>query len=401
MKSRGDASSLARIVGLAFLTVGIGTQLATPLLPSYGRQLGLGVADLSAVYSVFLIALVPVLLVMTIHRMQSHPVLFLFLGLLATMAADVAYLTVSLPGLLVGRALSGISLGFGAGAAATLTLALIGERGRTMVATVTIVGALSGTGGAVLVAEFAPAPLVTGFGVHFVLAAAAVAMVGVGLRPSRTRSLPVDAARVSEAAEAPGPPLWIGYLLGSMAFTVGGLVVALVPLSATIAFASTSLVLANSASISMLVLANIGQYSLARASMRWATVISALSIAAGGLMAALGLTVASLPLVIAGCGIAGIGQGLGYRTGMKIVMAGLTPRQQGVGTSVYSCVAYGACAILVFGSGLVVRSLGNITGMWAVLGALVVPAAALCFGAGLQRIKTQSRRASLYAGQID
>lgn len=396
VKRTGGTSPPARVVGLAFLAVVMGGQLATPLLPEYGRDLGLDVANLSVAYSVFLVALVPVLLAMTIPRLQSRPVLLLLLSLLAAMAADVFYLTVSLPGLLVGRALSGFALGLGAGAAAALTLALVGERGRTVVATVTIIGALSGSGGAVLVAEFLPAPLLTGFGVHLLLTVAVVVAAAIGLRPSRIRYIRVDAAAPApDSAEASGPPLWVGYLLGSIAFTVGGLVVALVPLSAAIAFESTSLILANAAAISMLVVANIAQYSLASASMRWATLISALSIAAGVLITALGLTMAVLPLVIAGCGMTGIGQGLGYRTGMRIVMAGLDPRQQGVRTSVYSCVSYGACAVLVFGSGLVVGSLGNILGMWTVMSALVVPAAVLCISAGLRRATPQSRNSSL------
>src|SRR5690606_7530106 len=72
----------------------------------------------------------------------------------------------------------------------------------------------------------------------------------------------------------------------------------------------------------------------------------------------IGLLTQQIIVVLAGSAIVGVGEGLGYRTGMRIVTGGLAPVAQGARNSVYSCLAYGTSAILVLGSGWVIAQLG-------------------------------------------
>ncbi|MCU1480660.1 MAG: quinolone resistance protein norA [Subtercola sp.] len=381
---------LSATIPVAFVVIVAGPNLPNPLLPLYGRTLGLDPADLSIVYSSFLIALTITLAAMARPRMQSRPGAALVAALLMAVVADLVLSLATHPALIVGRALNGISLGLGTGAAASLALALRGERARTLAATGTIVGAVVGSIIAVTLAQFGPAPLIAGYAIHAAVTCAALIAVIVGLVRWPRSSWALDRqVAINTAVPRDLPARWTGYLMGSLAWISGGIIVALVPLAISQDLNTTSLLIAGLGTIALLVFANIGQFSVGGRSIRHMSALAMICMGAGVVIIAASVAAGLVPFVVLGCAFVGFGQGAGYRLGLRIASAGLTPRLQGGRASVYACISYAACALFVIAGGEVATRVGLTNGLWivaAVLTPLFVVAASTASRRARERV---------------
>lgn len=370
---------------VSFVIIMAGAQLSTALLPLYATELSLDPVALSLAYGLYLISLVVALLVSARPSMHGRPGLVLLLALVATLAADIVTGTASLPGFLAGRVLNGLALGFAGGAAASLAVAAQGPRARTIVATSTVVGGLSGTIGAVLLAETLPEPLHLTYVVHGAVTVVLLVVLAVALHSARARPRFVPSAEVTEKVFSYRPST--GFVLGTVAWVCGTLIVVLVPNGAMRTIPGVGLVTATLGTVTMLTSAVIAQYALAGLRPRIAMQLSFATLLMGMLALASGLALQLIWLVFVGCAIVGLGEGLGYRSGLRIVSGGLTSRQQGARTSAYSSLAYGASAVVVIAAGGVIAQLGYGLGTF-ILGLCFIPVTIFY----MVRIETDYRR---------
>jgi hypothetical protein len=308
----------------------------------------------------------------SLHR---HAALILIAALAVTIAADVITADATLAGLLAGRVLNGLALGFAGGAAATLALAAQGQRARTVVATATVVGGLTGTVLSVALAVTLHDPLRLNYVVHGAVTLVVLAALVVSLLATRARGRYTEAHARAEALLRYRPS--IGFALGMAAWGCGTLVVVLVPNGAMRTIPGVDLVVATLGTVVMLLAAAVAQYGLAGLRPRAALHFSFATLAAGMIVLAIGMEVGSIITVLCGCVVIGAGEGLGYRTGLRVISGGLGPRRQGARTSAYACAAYGVSAGLVVAGGWAVAGIGYGPGT-IVVAAILLPISLSC-----------------------
>ena len=389
------ARVLGALVVASFCLVVAGPNLPTALLPAYRETYRMTPFGLSLIFSAYLVLLVPVLVLCTRPAFRARAGLLLSTGLAVALVADLIMATADSSNLLtVGRALSGISVAVSTGAAAALTVALVGERGRGSVATGNVMGALFGTVAAVVLAQI-------GFGaavylVHGVVTAVVlVALLLALLSRLAEKATPDTAAIAPELADGPDLRLPVanartgvsrrhavlGTAVGAIGWAIPGLVTGLVPALLREFTGPTAVVVATSPAILLLACAWTLQVLARRPVLAFVrgyelTVGVALGGAGLALLTAGALT-RSLPLVYAGCIIAAGGPALGYRGGMVLLTRGLDPSRQGAVTSRYAAGSYAFSAVVVIGAGAIGAFGGMVTAVGIGAGLLTLLAAAL------------------------
>lgn len=374
-RSRARTELSASVVAVAFLVVAAGPNMPIPLLPYYGQTLGLGAPELAVVFSSYFMLLVPALLLMSRPGAQRWPKPMLAVALAFAVLADAVLATGAAPLLVLGRMMSALSVAIGTGAAASLALALKGERGRTLTATGTFLGALAGMTVAALIAEFGPAPALLGYVTHGTLACVTLVLASI-LLPSVHSAPEVRPAAPTTRATGRGGsmPYWVGLVMGMIAWAGGAVVVGLVPILARDAFGATSLLLASSCAITMLVVGSVTQYLLMGASVRRTGTISLVSFGCGLILLAVAGLTGLVPLLFVSAAILGFGQGPLYRTGLRIATAGLGLHRQGGRASLYASCAFGAAAVYSVTVGVVASAVGAGPGLALACVGLTVPA---------------------------
>ena len=397
------AGAMSALVVGSFCLVIAGPNLPTALLPGYRAAYGLTPFGLSLVFSAYLALLVPVLVLCTQPALRARAGLLLPVGLGTAAVADLLMAgSSSVTMLIVGRALSGVSVAMSTGASAALMVSLVGERGRGSVATGNIAGAFFGTVASVLLGQWGTGPAI--YLMHAGVTAVVVLALVTALLARRFAAAPgaeptgdsvVDRARAADRADAvttaadavtpwrpePSAPVTsvsrrhvvLGTAVGAVGWAIPGLVTGLVPALLRESIGPTAVVVATVPALLLLGSAW-GLQVLARRPLLRRLVGYELTVGTG--LAALGLLLltagaltASLPLVYLACVVAAGGPALGYRGGMVLLTRGLDPARQGATTSRYAATSYGFSAAVVVGAG----ALGALGGM--------VPAVAV--GAGL------------------
>ncbi len=375
---RRRRSWFAAIAPAVFAILIAGQNVPNPLLPVYERELGLGALGVAIVFATYFVTLIPTLLVMARPSAQRHPVAALIAATVAAIAADVAFLTGSLAGLLAGRALIGVAIGLGTGAAAAITVALLGDRGRTVAATGNNIGAVSGTLLGASAAELSGG-MTLGYTVHGGFLLVALALVILAL--TRT-DLERPAPEVAPPPAAPRPTTGgtsVAFAAGALSWSCAGVLVAFLPAVIGLRAGSDSVLLGSAGVLLMLASAAVGQFALDRPSARQTLLWSIALIAAGLAALTAGVVAGQLWIVLAGCVIAGAGQGSGYRSGLRLLSRGLDPAAQGARASAYACVAYAAAVATVVLAGALGSSLDTVDGVTVTATAIVV----LAVGVGL------------------
>lgn len=359
----------------SFTALIAGANLPVPLLPVYRDVLGLTPTGVALVFSSYLVVLVATLAVMSRVREGPDPWWLLAAALGCALVADGLLLVGSMPGLLLGRLVTGIAIGLGTGAASSIMLSVAGEPGRTVAATGNLVGALVGTAGAAAAAQWLPAPTRVVFVVHAAGVVVLTFAVVIRTRPAPERArdvVPVFASAPASLGDENGPGrcAWSrdasrwwggarrrgGYGLGILAWTVAGLVVALVPTTLVAVDAADSVIAATGVVVVFLVAAAVTQF--AWPATRSGVVAALVLVGAGMATLVWAIAVSSLLLALLGCAVTGLGQGPSYRSGMAMVSRGSSSAALGRLASAYACVSYATAAVAVVVAGMLLTASG-------------------------------------------
>jgi predicted MFS family arabinose efflux permease len=354
--------STAAFVGAAyaFAATMLGTTLPTPLYALYKDKFGLSELIITVIFATYAVGVIAALLVFggLSDQIGRRPVLLMGLGFSALSA--VAFLVAeSLGLLLVGRLLSGFSAGIFTGTAtATLVdLAPEGRQGRaTLVATlVSMLGLGCGPLLAGIVSQWGPLPLRLTFWIDLGLLIPAFAAILLMPEPVEHRSgakLRIQPLRVPAEIR----PIFISGALAAFAgFAVLGLCTAVVP-----AFLGL-LGVTNHALVGLVVFAVFAASAAGQLLLEVVPAEAALGAGCGGLIAGMavlagGLAASSLGLFIAGALIAGVGQGLSFRSGLAGVNQASPPDLRAEVASSFFVVAYVAISIPVIGEGVLAQA---------------------------------------------
>ena len=352
------------VAAYAFTVNMLGSTLPTPLYPIYTREFGYTSAVITVIFATYAIGVLLALILIgrLSDELGRRPVLVAGLGLSAASAA-VFVAGGTLPYLLVGRLLSGLSAGIFTGTA-TAALADLAPPGRRMVATVTAAATnLGGLGLGTLLsgvlADVAPEPLRLPYLADLVLIAP-----GIGLllripepakdargrfrpRPLHFR-LPKQVRGVfAQAATA-----------GFVAFAVSGLFGAVVPTFLTVLLHQRSHALSGATVTLLFAASTLGQVAVVRMSPRRGLPVATALLVAGALLVGAAVAAESLALLLLAATVSGLGQGLCIGSGIQALHATTPPERRGEVDSTYFVVLYVALALPIIGVGLAVQAAG-------------------------------------------
>ncbi|WP_051969604.1 MFS transporter [Kitasatospora azatica] len=341
-----------------------GTTLPTPLYGLYREQIGFSELMVTVVFAVYALGVIAALLVAGDFSdvLGRRPVLLFALGL--SILSAVCFLAEDgLPLLFAGRLLSGFAAGLfsGAATAAVLELAPPGQRARAgLAATAANMGGL-GCGPLLsgILAQYTRRPLQLPFLVHIALLLAAFVV---------TRALPETVAR-----HTPRPPLrpqgmvvpeqtravFVPAALAAFAgFALLGLFTAVSP-----SFLAQTLGVHNLAVTGLVVFtvfcsSTAGQLLMSRVGVRRALPAGCAVLTVGMAVVAASLLLESLPVLVLGGVVGGLGQGLGFRAAVTGVSAAAPAEHRGATISAFFVVAYVGISLPVVGVGALTLALG-------------------------------------------
>lgn len=362
----GERSARSAYVAAAgVFAVGMaGTTLPTPLYGLYREEIGFSELVVTVVFAVYAIGVIAALLVAGDFSdvLGRRPVLLTALGL--SLLSAVCFLFQNgLPLLFAGRLLSGFSAGLlsGAGTAAVLELAPPGLRARAgLAATAANMGGL-GCGPLLsgILAQYAPWPLRLPFVAHIALLLAAFAV---------TRALPETVA-----VRSPRPPLrpqgmvvppqtraaFVPAGLAAFAgFSMLGLFTAVAPSFLALTLGEHNLAVTGLVVFSVFCASTAGQMLMGRLGVRRALPAGCLVLTTGMALVAVSLAVQSLPVLVVGALVGGLGQGMSFRAGLTGVSAVVPDEHRGATISAFFVVAYVGISVPVVGVGALTLALG-------------------------------------------
>lgn len=209
-----------------------------------------------------------------------------------------------------------------------------------------------------LLAQFAPLPLRLPFWLDLglvLLAAAAVWAVPETVEVAQHPRLSVS--RPDLPAQARGTFVRAA-TAGFAGFAVLGLVTAVIPSFLGSLLHQRSHALSGAVVFAVFAASTVAQVALARRLGRWALGAGCIGLIAGMGLLAVGLAAKSLGLVIAAAIVAGLGQGLSFRSGLQAVNSQApAERRAGVASSFF-IVMYVAISLPVIGEGIAANALG-------------------------------------------
>lgn len=345
--------------------------LMNPLIPAYQVNGGLSASAVAWVYGSYLLCLLPIMAALSHPRLQLRPGRVLIAALVITVIADLAMSSGKLAGLLGGRVIMAIAVGFGTGATAQLLIAHSRASSSGMLAGANIVGAAIGTMGAAASGLWSPRPLTDAYVGHALITGALCILCWDRYGAARNMQ------PVSGSSSPLGPPpaqirTGPGILMGTVAFAAAALVLVAVPAAylgdrRDNIGATTGLVL-------ILLLGAAGGQLGAQCSRALARG-GVLACIAGILVCAAGIRMGDPWLVALGCLVAGLGYGSSYRIAFELTTRGLTGRRQGAAATRFSAVLYAAAAGTVIANGYLSDRLSAGTAVWICAGGLLITGA--------------------------
>ncbi len=349
-------------VTYAFVIVMLGTTMPTPLYSIYQQRLGFSELMVTVIFAAYAAGVIAALIAFGrwADQLGRRPVLLGAIG--CAFASSIAFLFGGLPGLLVGRVLSGLSAGIFTGSATVMVIELAPQRMRqraTLVATAANMGGLGlGPVTAGLLAQYAPWPLHLCFALY--LGALVLAAAGVWYAPETTRAAQSpDLAPQRLQLPAQVRSVFVPAAIGGFAgFAVLGLFTAVAP-----AVLGTLLHVSNHALVGLVVLvlfvaSTAGQLALTWIPRQRALILGCLVLALGAGVIAAGVGLERLSVLLTGAVLAGLGQGLSFRAGL-VAISDASPRERrSEVTSTFFVVLYVAISIPVIGVGLASQLLG-------------------------------------------
>ena len=349
------------MLAYAFAAIMVGTTLPTPMYALYGEQMHFAVLTTTVIYATYAGGVLFALLAFGrwSDAIGRRPVLLA--GVVFAVASAAVFLVAhSVPMLLVGRVLSGLSAGIFTGTATAAVIEAAPESWRTRAAAVATVANIGGLGTGPLLAgllvEYAPGPLHLSFIVHIVLALLAGAAVLIVPETSqRTGSIGVQ--RLSVPAEV-RTVFVIAALAAFAGFAVTGLFTAVAPSFLSQVVGITNHAVAGLIACSIFAASAVAQVAARTMNPQRAVAIGCAILVAGMVILAVALHFSSLAGLIAAAVVSGIGQGISFCRGLAAVAERTPPGRRAEVSSTYFVVAYVAISLPVVGEGLAARRWG-------------------------------------------
>lgn len=349
------------LLAFAFATIMLGTTLPTPIYALYGERMHFAVLTTTVIYATYAAGVLVALLLFGrwSDAVGRRPVLLV--GVVAALASAVVFLSAdSVPQLLVGRVLSGLSAGLFTGTATAAVIEAAPPRWReraTAVATVANIGGLgAGPLLAGLLVQYAPQPLHLTFIVHIVLAVLAGAAVLIAPETSQ-RTGRIGIQRLSIPAEV-RTVFVIAGLAGFAGFAVTGLFTAVAPSFLANVVGIGNHAVAGAISCSIFAASALAQMAAGQMPSGRAVAVGCAILAAGTVVLAVALHFSSLTGLIVAAVVCGIGQGISFSRGLAAVVERTPPGRRAEVSSTYFIIAYVAISLPVVGEGLATRHWG-------------------------------------------
>ncbi len=373
------------LLAYAFAAIMLGTTLPTPMYALYADRMHFTVLTTTVIFATYAVGVLFALLVFGRWSDAVGRRPMLLAGALCAIASAVVFLIAhSVPELLIGRLLSGLSAGIFTGTATAAVIESAPQRWRDRAPAVATVANMGGLGLGPLLAgllvQYAPKPLRLAFAVHIVLVLLALVAIWragetanpqgrIGFQrlsvPPQTRSVFVVAATAAFAG-----------------FAVMGLFTAVAP-----AFIARVIGIGNHAAAGVIVASvfaasAVAQVVVRRAEPARAVAVGCALLVIGMVILAAALHFSSLPGLIVAALVVGAGQGMSFGRGLAAVAERTPPDRRAEVSSTYFVVAYVAISLPVIGEGLAAQRWGLRTS--GIAFAIVVAAlAAVCFAAVL------------------
>lgn len=382
------------LLAYAFAAIMAGTTLPTPMYALYGEQLQFSVLITTVIYATYAGGVLFALLVFGRWSDAVGRRPMLLVGVMAALASAAVFLLAdSVPVLLVGRVLSGLSAGIFTGTATAAVIEAAPPSWRTKAAAVATVANVGGLGAGPVLAgvlvQYAPHPLHLSFIVHIALAA--LAGIAVIVAPETSpRQGRVGFQRLSVPAEVRSVFVIAG-LAAFAGFAVTGMFMAVAP-----SFVAEVVGIDNHAVAGLVAGSIFAASAVAQVGARGVEPQRAVAIGCGVLVVAMVIVVAalyfsSLAGLVAGGLVAGLGHGMTFSRGLAAVLERTPAHRRAEVSSTYFVVAYVAISLPVVGEGLAARALGLRTAgvSFAVAVAIL---AGVCLVAVLAQGARESRR---------
>jgi MFS family permease len=351
------------LLAYAFAAIMLGTTLPTPMYALYAEHMHFEVLTTTVIFAVYAVGVLFALLVFGrwSDAVGRRPLLLAGAGA-ALLSAAVFLAADSVPALLVGRFLSGISAGIFTGTATAAVIEAAPESWRSRAPAVATVANVGGLGLGPLVAgllvQYAPQPLHLAFALHILLVLGAIAAVLLASETSRaTSQRRIGLQRLSVPAQTRSVFI-IAATAAFAGFAVMGLFTAVAPSFLAGVIGITNHAAAGAVAASVFAASCAAQLLSRSIEPNRAVAIGCAILVAGMVILAVALHFSSLPLLIVASLVAGTGQGMSFSRGLAAVSDRTPPERRAEVSSTYFVVAYVAISLPVVGEGLAARALG-------------------------------------------
>jgi MFS family permease len=349
------------LLAYAFAAIMVGTTLPTPMYALYGQQMHFAVLTTTVIYATYAAGVLFALLAFGrwSDAIGRRPILLA--GVVFALASAAVFLVAdTVPMLLVGRVLSGLSAGIFTGTATAAVIEAAPERWRSKAAAVATVANIGGLGTGPLLAgllvEYAPAPLHLSFIVHIVLALlAGVAVLVVPETSQRTGRIGVQRLSVPTEVRA---VFVVAALAAFAGFAVTGLFAAVAPSFLSQVVGIDNHAVAGLIAGSIFFASAVAQITARDLNPQRAVAIGCGILVAGMVILAAALQLSSLVGLIAAAAVAGVGQGISFSRGLAAVAERTPADRRAEVSSTYFVVAYVAISLPVVGEGLAAQRWG-------------------------------------------
>ncbi|MGX9787343.1 MFS transporter [Mycobacterium sp. MMS18-G62] len=382
------------LLAYAFAAIMVGTTLPTPMYALYAEHMHFAVLTTTVIYATYAGGVLFALLAFGrwSDAIGRRPILLA--GVVFALASAAVFLVAdSVPMLLVGRVLSGLSAGIFTGTATAAVIEAAPPNWRTRAAAVATVANIGGLGAGPLLAgllvEYAPEPLKLSFIVHIVLAVlAGVAAFVVPETSQKTGHIGLQRLSVPVEVRA---VFVIAALAAFAGFAVTGLFTAVAPSFLANVDGIDNHAVAGLIACSIFASSAVAQIAAGGLNPQRAVAIGCAILAVGMVILALALHLSSLTGLIAAAVVSGIGQGISFSRGLAAVAEKTPADRRAEVSSTYFVVAYVAISLPVIGEGLAAQAWGLRTAgvSFAVAVAIL---AVICLAAILMREAREARR---------
>jgi MFS family permease len=354
------------LVAFGFAVAMMGTTLPTPLYPLYNHAFGLAPVLTPIIFATYAFGVVATLLFFGYlsDEVGRRPVMLAALGLSA-ISALTFLLARGLPGLLVGRVLSGLSAGIATGTGTAWLVDLAGPRGKNHAALLAVAANIGGLAFgpliAGLLAGLAPSPLRLSFVVDLLLIVPA--FLGVMAAPdplavSHPRiQLRMQTLRVSPEVAGIFTPAAV---VGVCAFAVAGVFSAVAPEFLGNDLGDKSPIDAGLLVFLFFATSVSGQLTVNRIPKRIGLAVGCVVLIAGLILLAAALATKSAVLLFVSAAVCGLGQGLPVGFGLAAINEKVGDKR-GETDSAYFTLLYAGLVFPVVGVGFLALASGMAT----------------------------------------